>query len=209
MPILEITAESLGDPLTQAYVTAVMLWPKDAKQRAEFMRSARAEFLTRNVREVTADELDRLFEMAREAMPGRVLAPKIDAVFTRGFQAGELLATAVLTRVKLESLKTRMVEPSRRKAHRALDFSRTTLETAVWRDFKTVAPYWAATVHLSFDNPCPAGDFLYFLSVADFFARAAIAIRSDRRSEPLLIETDLWQLPPGLPLHRVELRRAD
>ena len=60
MPILEITAESLGDPLTQAYVTAVMLWPKDAKQRAEFMRSARAEFLTRNVREVTADELDQL-----------------------------------------------------------------------------------------------------------------------------------------------------
>ena len=213
MPVLEITAERLGDPMTLEYVTAVMLWPKDAEQRAEYMRTARARFLTRNVRCASADEFNQLSELALEAMPARKLAPKIETASTRGLQAGEFLATAVLDwavtgYTKLEGLKATMVQPSRRKAHRALNISRGTLAN-VRRDFRTVSPLWAATVHLNFDKdyggfPCPPDGLLYFLSVADFIARAAIAIRLNHRSEPLLIERDLWRVPPGLPLYRFD-----
>ena len=219
MPVLEITAENLSDPLTLEYVKAVMLWPADAEQRAEYMRFARAQLFTRNVRCAAGDELKQLFELALEATPARVMGPKMKACIERGGLAGALLGTAVLEHaltgtMKLESLKRQLISPSKRKAHRAFDISRSTLEKAVWRDFKRALPLWAASVNFpindegDFTFPCPPGRLSRFLAWAEFFRREATSIRSDRRAEPLLIEDQLWVLPPGLPLERIELRRG-
>jgi hypothetical protein len=221
VPILEITAEMFSHPLTLAYLQAIMLWPDDGAERDEWMQSVRVGFLTQPsaIASIAPGELAELFTLAREAEPLRKLGPKAKRSYDKGFFAGELLAAAVQEfaargTLKLESLKTAMVAEKRQCGHKALKFSRSTLDHAIWRDYKSAAHLWAAHAYavLHEDNlifPCGLPRLPNFLSLAEFFGREGAVIQPVRRKEPLLDADRLWKVPPELELARYEFDRGN
>jgi hypothetical protein len=119
----------------------------------------------------------------------------------------------------LEHLKTAMTAEKRRKAHKSLDISRSTLENTIWRNYKPVAHLWASHVYyvlilrpddaLAF--PCRVDQLPDFLALADFFALSGLSAKMPRRkkSEHLLDESNMWRIPSGLHLPRYEMEWGD
>jgi hypothetical protein len=225
MPVLEITPEMIGPNRTRlalAYFEGVMLWPHDPAQRAEVMKSSRAAFIKTALEAAPAAalmiELDE-YALAADALPLRILSDKSKTAWAHGMLAGELLAAAVnehATRgsVKLESLKTEMTSAKRRKSHKAIDISRSTLENTILPRYKPVSHLWAAYVSTAlFDHdatfPCRLDNLLNFLALSDFFGRAALSLRLPRRKETFLSIDQLWTLPPWLDLNARDAIDAD
>ena len=221
MPVLDIAPENLGHPLTINYIISVMLWPQDEAERSRIHACRPRRALDPKCsRSDAGRKLDLLFELARRALPPRRHGDRrfrnaIVAAFWRvNCSARPFWNTRRRVSSQLERLKIDMVAPKRRKAHRAMDLGRSKLETTIWRDFKSVAPFWAAYVSFRIRRrrpriPMPAGAPVSISGGGDFFRGEATAIQPDRRSEPLLIEKDLWVLPPGLPIEPAELEFGD
>jgi hypothetical protein len=195
MPVLEITPEMIGEKrshLALYYISGVMLWPRaqDETRREEWVRAA-------------------------PVMPIAVIEGRSEQPFIHGFQAGELLATAVQRYVtkgelKLEGLKQDMVSKQRRKAgsfkgYNALDISRSSLENIVWKRYKSASHLWAAFVYAALFNhaegfPCTLDRIRDFLGLVQFFEHVGVKIPTRGPDRPLLDIESIWRLPPGLEL---------
>jgi hypothetical protein len=218
MPVLEITPEMIGPNRTRlalAYFDGIMLWPHDQAQRAEAMKSSIATFIKTAI-DAAVPPMNLMIErdwyaLAQEALPMRLVSDQSKTAFRHGVLAGELLAAAVNEHtasgsVKLESLKTEMTSAKRRKSHKTLDISRSTLENTIWPRYKPVSHLWAAYVQTAlFERdptfPCRLDSLPDFLALADSFCRAGLSLRLSRRNEALLSIDQLWTLPPWLVLH--------
>jgi hypothetical protein len=109
LPTLEITEAMVGPdrtPLALSYIASVMLWPRplqdDERRRDEWMKAATAS----SIRDATdavptakrvaeAGQWLNRYDLAREAMPMRILEQQSEQPFIHGCLAGELLFAAV------------------------------------------------------------------------------------------------------------------
>ena len=182
-----------------------MLWPRDAEKRAEAKRTGAAIYVTEKTRhiELTPTEASELLRFGLEATAPSAIYKQSEKPFEHGFSAGLLLVAAVsdfqhFGGVKLEALKTEMTAASPW-------FSRSTLENAIWGDFKSVAHLWGAYVFTGLREgdstfPCHLDRFPEFLGLARFLAEMGAKITPPRRNEPVLDPDRLWLIPEGLVL---------
>jgi hypothetical protein len=233
MPTLELGPEGVGPNRTRLaiyYLQSVMYWPDpqaDAGQRAEWMKTGMALFIGESIGGVPAaarvngpSEWLEWHRAALDAMPPRSFVEQVEQAFRHGVFAGELLGGAVQEllktggQFKLGALKAAMTSSKRRKSHKYLDISNSTLDNTIWKRYRSVAHLWASyayyVLHVSPHDlffPCRLERLPDFLALAEFFARAGLAAPMQRRSgnERLLDSDHLWHIPAGLPLGRYEV----
>jgi hypothetical protein len=199
----------LGNPtrFDVALVEAIMLWSDEEGRRVRAALASFVEFASDNTTDLPNDVLRNLQQLTRMADPIETIQHEAEKErIIRGFLVGSVLHNiAALTALGVEKRsKQHVIEESISgfvKARRG--FSVQHFHNEIWRDFKSVAHFWAATFkHVRIERkgatPCQLRDFREFLADAEAYRLKGEAIRQPHSIATVLKPGEAWQLPARL-----------
>ena len=156
-------------------IAAFMVWPQDERKRMTEMKDAIVDAAIANFEEFSANGKAEVAKQAVNATPpaARFEAAKRNIEF--GFLAGQILYRALNAKkdgsgYQLNNLKSTLAAE--------WDFSVSTVENSIWKNFRPVAPLWASTIQFckwygEFILPCKSSDISEFVDTAKGLACVA------------------------------------
>lgn len=206
--------------LDVAVLEVLMLWPTDRARRERVLKSIVIKHVTDKkgwAAPASSLEVSDLVRLVQDAPRLEEFGEAAKDAMRRGVIAGALLTDVVgLTSMKssnanLSRLKKRYAEAFTKKLR--IRMSEKTIDNDVWREYRSVAPYWAAWLwlYVPCDRfPCDPNGLETFLATADAFRIAGESTRTHQSPSPILRvgETFVPDLSISLPHIDLEFEEA-
>ncbi len=203
---LDLRPECLDSPsqMDVAIVGATMLWPSSKATREKYLTSIAIDLMLRsgNYPQPTSPaEFAELVDITRSTPRVSQMNRPVQKAMQDGMIAGSIVVRTIAADTKapgqtvLGAIKATLASRFSAAEH----VHSKTIENRIWKNYRCVAPYWAAYIFQQKPGsqiPCDPANLGKFLAVAEAIRIRGEAVRTVRSREVALLRVGGSILPP-------------